>query len=137
MMTMFSSEIRLGQAASHSPCRVQLPKNSSIRSTMCSVRASRSDWPWGRRLRWATLAAVKSWAAPLGQAATQAPQPVQAAGREGAAAPRGGDGVDVGLGGGAGRDRDVATALDDPVEGAAVDDEVAPPREGRRPPGFD
>ena len=50
------------------------------------MRESRSAWPWGSRLRWAILAAVNSWAAPLGQAATQAPQPMQAAASKAASA---------------------------------------------------
>ena len=48
-------------------------------STIASVRRARSGWPWGRRFRCASLAAVKSWPAPFGHAATHAPQPMQAA----------------------------------------------------------
>ena len=69
----------MGQASRHSPWLVQEPKNSSMVSTMASVRRQRSGWPWGSTLRCPSLAAVKSWAAELGQAATQAPQPMQAA----------------------------------------------------------
>ena len=76
---MKSMLISLGQAASHSRWLVQEPKYSSITSTIASVRRERSGWPWGSRFRWASLAAVKSWPAPLGQAATHAPQPMQAA----------------------------------------------------------
>ena len=72
--------IALGQAASHSAWLEQEPKPSaSICSTIATTRRSRSGWPWGSRLRWATLAAVKSEAEAFGQAATQAPQPMQAA----------------------------------------------------------
>ena len=39
----------------------------------------RSGSPWGSELRCATLAPVKSIAEPFGQAATQAPQPMQIA----------------------------------------------------------
>ena len=46
---------------------------------MPSVRSWRSGWPWGSRFRCASFAAVKSWPAPLGQAATHAPQPMHAA----------------------------------------------------------
>ena len=46
---------------------------------MLRARDSRSGWPCGSRLRWVTLAPVKSIAAPFGQAATQAPQPMQIA----------------------------------------------------------
>ena len=76
---MKSMLISLGQAASHSRWLVQEPKYSSITSTIASVRRERSGWPWGNRFRWASLAAVKSWPAPFGHAATQAPQPMQAA----------------------------------------------------------
>ena len=79
MKAMKSREISLGQASKHSPWLVHEPKNSSMTSTMDSVRLHRSAWPWGSRPRWPTLAEVKSWAAELGQAATQAPQPMQAA----------------------------------------------------------
>ena len=76
---MKSMVMSFGQAASHSRWLVQEPKNASICSTMARVRRGRSGWPWGSRFRCASLAAVKSWPAPLGQAATQAPQPMQAA----------------------------------------------------------
>src|SRR5690606_36507304 len=76
---MTSMLISLGQAASHSPWLVHEPKNSSIVSTIASERERRSAWPCGRRLRCDSLAPVKRLAAPLGQAATQAPQPMQAA----------------------------------------------------------
>ena len=46
---------------------------------MPSTRESRSGWPCGSRPRWVTLAAVNSIAEPFGQAATQAPQPMQVA----------------------------------------------------------
>src|ERR1700712_1341788 len=79
MVAMKSIEISFGHASWHSPWLVHEPKNSSILSTMASVRRYRSAWPWGSRLRWASLAEVNSCAAELGQAATQAPQPMQAA----------------------------------------------------------
>jgi hypothetical protein len=46
---------------------------------MLRTRRNRSGWPCGRRPRCDTFAAVKSDADPLGQAATQAPQPMHAA----------------------------------------------------------
>ncbi len=58
---------------------VHEPKNDSIVSTMAAARVNRSACPCGSRFRCDTLAAVNSCAAPLGQAATQAPQPMQAA----------------------------------------------------------
>src|SRR5580765_5068834 len=85
--------IDLGQAAWHSAWLVQEPKYSSIRSTMASTRWKRSGWPWGSRFRWATFADVKSCAAPLGQAATHAPQPMHAAASKAASATTFGTGV--------------------------------------------
>src|SRR5947208_13825117 len=77
---MNSMPIPLGQAASHSAWFEQEPKPSaSIVSTMFTTRRYRSGCPWGSRLRCAILAAVNSEAEALGQAATQAPQPMQAA----------------------------------------------------------
>ena len=76
---MKSIEISLGQAVSHSPKLVQDPNQRSISSTIPIARDQRSGWPCGRRLKWLYFAAVKSCAAPLGQAATHAPQPMQAA----------------------------------------------------------
>ena len=67
----------------------------------------------------AALAAVNSCPASLGQAATQAPQPTQAAA---SVALRHGHGEGVGVGRGAGRRADVAAGLDDVVERRAVDD---------------
>src|SRR5690606_36277534 len=78
-MAMKSMEMLLGHAASHSAWLVHEPKYSSMTSTMRSVRDQRSVCPWGRRLRWAIFAAVNRLAAPLGHAATQAPQPMHAA----------------------------------------------------------
>ena len=59
---------------------VQPPKPaSSCACSMSITRVSRSGWPCGIRPRCATLAAVNSMAEPFGQAATQAPQPMQVA----------------------------------------------------------
>src|SRR5690625_1851984 len=60
---------------------------------MDSTRLSRSGCPWGSRLRWVTLAAVNSIEEPLGQAATQAPQAMQAAASKAASASALGTGV--------------------------------------------
>src|SRR2546422_1346781 len=77
---MKSIEISLGHAAMHSPWLVQAPNPSaSICATMSTTRASRSGWPWGRSPRCDTFAATNSMAEALGHAATQAPQPMQAA----------------------------------------------------------
>ena len=64
---------------------------------------------------------MNSEAEPFGQAATQAPQPMQVADVEGAVGVVLGHRGRVRVRGGAGVDRDVAAGLDDPVEGAAVD----------------
>src|SRR2546429_6231283 len=53
---------------------------------MSTARCLRSVWPCGSRPRWVTLAAVNRVADPLGQAATQAPQPMQAAASNAASA---------------------------------------------------
>jgi hypothetical protein len=65
------------------------------------------------------LAAVNSIAEPFGQAATQAPQPMQVAASKAASA------------------SDVAAGLDDPVERAAVHDQVLDDRESGGPPRLD
>ena len=46
---------------------------------MLRTRPYRSGCPWGRKPRWDTLADMKSIAEALGQAATQAPHPMQMA----------------------------------------------------------
>src|SRR5882757_5217842 len=77
---MLANGIPFGHDATHSPVLVQPPKpSSSIAATMSSTRRSRSGCPCGNTLRWLTLAEVNSIADPLGQAATQAPQPMQVA----------------------------------------------------------
>src|SRR5579884_2280799 len=77
---MKSIEISLGQAAMHSPWLVHAPNPSaSICATICTTRVARSGCPCGSRPRCATLAATNSIAEALGQAATQAPQPMHCA----------------------------------------------------------
>ncbi len=77
---MTSSGMPLGQAASHSPTLVQWPKPSAWAwATMAMARRGCSALPCGSIPRWVSLAPVKSEAEALGQAATQAPQPMQAA----------------------------------------------------------
>src|SRR6185312_15492819 len=74
------AEIDLGQAASHSPMLLQAPNPSrSACFTIDRARVVRSGCPCGSRPRCAILAAVNSAAEPLGQAAAQAPHPMQAA----------------------------------------------------------
>ncbi len=56
------------------------PKPSaSIVSTIAVTRRSFSGWPCGNRLRWETLAETNNMAEAFLQAATHAPQPMQAA----------------------------------------------------------
>src|SRR6202012_958873 len=73
-------EISLGHTASQAPVEVQLPNPSlSIWAIMSVTRVLRSGLPWGRRARWEIFAPTNSRAELFLQAATQAPQPMQAA----------------------------------------------------------
>src|SRR5699024_1795679 len=75
-----SSGIPTGQTAAHSPMLVQPPKSSSsCWLTMLTTREARSGCPCGSMPRWVTFAAVNSMLDAFGQAATQAPQPIQVA----------------------------------------------------------
>src|SRR5687767_28330 len=77
---MFEIGISFGQTASHSPSLEQLPNPSeSACSIILTTRRSRSTLPWGSSPRWETLALMKRWADAFLHAATQAPQPMQAA----------------------------------------------------------
>ena len=66
-----------------------------------------------------TLAPVNSIAEPFGQAATQAPQPMQIEASIAAVWTSGWTGVEFGSGFGPAADRDEAAGLDDPVERAS------------------
>src|SRR6266568_3046961 len=113
---MKSIEISLGHAAMHSPWLVHAPNPSaSICATMVTTRVARSGWPWGNTPRCDTFAATNSMADALGQAATQAPHPMRAAG------PR----------------RDEPARLNDAVERAAVHHQVFDDRERPRAPRLD
>src|SRR5579859_362929 len=73
-------EISLGQTASQAPVDVQLPNPSlSICATISATRVFRSGLPCGNNARCDTFADTKSSAELFLQAATQAPQPIQAA----------------------------------------------------------
>src|SRR5690349_18201784 len=77
---MFSTEISFGHSASQAVTLEQRPKPSmSIFATMANTRLRRSTSPWGSRARWEILAEVNNMAEEFGQAATHAPQPMQAA----------------------------------------------------------
>src|ERR1043165_1427573 len=77
---IFSSEIPLGHSASQAPMFVQLPNPSlSCCITIFTARIFLSGSPCGSRARWLTLADRNNIAEVLGQAATHAPQPIQAA----------------------------------------------------------
>ncbi len=134
---MKSIEISLGHAASHSPWLVHEPKNSSITSTMFSTRMSRSGWPWGSKLRWATLAAVNKLGGAVGAGGHTRPTADAGRGRQSGVGYVLGYRDQVGLGSRAGRGGDVAAGGDDPVEGGAIDHQVADDREGRGSPWFD
>ena len=128
---MNSSGISLGQTASHSPWLVQLPNSSrSMAATMFSVRSSRSGWPCGSTFKWVILAAVKSMADALGQAATQAPQPMHAAASMAVSAASFGTRMTLASGALPGRRTDIAAGLDDPVERRPIDHQVLDDREG-------
>ena len=77
---MLETEIPAGQAASHSEVFVQAPNDSwSMAATILVTRPVRSACPWGKIARCETLAETKSMADAFLQAATHAPQPMQAA----------------------------------------------------------
>ena len=77
---MLAMEMPLGHSASHSLWLVQLPKpRASMRATMDKARRAASGCPWGSKRQLGDLGAQNSMAEALGQAATQAPQPMQAA----------------------------------------------------------
>ena len=98
-------------------CRRRSPPRPSA-ATILRTRSQRSGWPWGSSASCATLAAVNSMAEAFGQAATQAPQPMQAAASMAwsAFSLRHRDRVAVRRA--AGGDRDEAARRDDAVEGA-------------------
>ena len=92
---------------------------------MRSARDARSGWPCGRWPRCATFAAVNNDAEALGQAATHAPQPMQAAASIAASASRLAMRVALASGALPVGARDVAARGDDAIQRAAVDDQVA------------
>ena len=61
------------------PAEVKLANGSSIFRTIRTARLSRSAWPCGKRPRCETFAETNNIAEEFGQAATQAPHPIQAA----------------------------------------------------------
>ncbi len=80
MRAMLEIGISFGHTASHSPSFEQLPKPSaSAWSIIATTRAPRSTCPWGRSARCEILALMNRCADAFLQAATQAPQPMQAA----------------------------------------------------------
>jgi hypothetical protein len=97
----------------------------------------RSGWPCGSIARWVIFADVNSMPDPLGQAATQAPQPMQVAASNARSASSFGAGTECASGADPALTRDEAAGLDDPVERGAVDDQVLDDREGPRAPRLD
>ena len=83
------------------------------------------------------MAPTKSAAAALGQAATQAPQPMQAAASIARSASCFLYGNGVAVGGAAGGNGDEAASGDDAIEGAAVDDEILDDGESFGAPGLE
>src|SRR5690349_11900401 len=80
MREMLVIAISFGHTASQAPVKVQLPNPSlSICCTMLSALFFLSGPPCGNKARCAILAAVNREADAFLQAATQAPQPMQAA----------------------------------------------------------
>ena len=139
MRAMTSSGMSFGQAASHSPWFVQPPKPSRVHRARPSrrTRSMRSGWPCGSSARCETLAPANSIADAFGQAATQAPQPMQAAASIARSASSFGTGIALASGA-----QPVSTEMKPPaamiaVEGAAVDDQVLDHREGARAPRLD
>src|SRR5262245_24057029 len=77
---MFETDIPFGHSASHAYVLVQLPNPSlSICATMFNTLDSLSGSPCGNNASWDTLALTNNIALLFLQAATQAPQPIQAA----------------------------------------------------------
>jgi uncharacterized membrane protein len=80
-------DIPLGHSASQAPVLVQDPKPSlSIWATIFNTRLLRSGAPCGNKANCDTLALVNNMALLFLQAATQAPQPIQAAAAKAASA---------------------------------------------------
>ena len=117
-------------------CSRRSPR-SSCWSTMSTTRLSPLGLALRQQAEVGDLGAGEQHAEPFGQAATQAPQPMQAAASNAPSASALGTGIGVRLGRAAGRRGDVAAGLDDPVERAAVDDQVLDHRERRGPPRLD
>ena len=77
---MWVIDTSLGHAFSQARWLVQLPNPQlSISLSMDNTRRVASGLPWGSSASWDTLALTNSMAEALGQDATQAPQPMQAA----------------------------------------------------------
>lgn len=77
---IFSTDISLGHSASQAFTLEHWPKPSlSIWATISNTRFLRSTIPCGKRAKCDTLADVNSMAEAFGQAATQAPHPMQVA----------------------------------------------------------
>ena len=122
---MFEIGISFGQTASHSPSFEQLPKPSaSACSIIATTRARRSSWPCGSRARCEILALMNRCADAFLHAATQAPQPMQAAAVHRQVGDVLGDRDRVAVRRAAAVHRDVAAGRDDAVERAAIDDEI-------------
>src|SRR5688572_18797646 len=77
---MFVRLMPFGHSASQAPVLVQAPNPSlSICATILSTRSFLSGFPCGSSANWETFALTNNIADAFLQAATQAPQPIQAA----------------------------------------------------------
>src|SRR5262245_7730245 len=80
MRAMLEMGISFGQTASHSPSLEQLPKPSASACAIIALtREVRSGCPWGRSASCEIFALMNRCADAFLHAATQAPQPMQAA----------------------------------------------------------
>src|SRR6185437_758371 len=77
---ILATEIFFGHSASQALVLVQCPKpSSSMALSIATALCLLSDWPCGSKLSCETLADTNNIAELFLQAATQAPQPIQAA----------------------------------------------------------
>ena len=117
---------------------MQLPKPSaSICLTIATTRFDRSTWPCGNSRRCETFAATKSIAEAFLHAATHAPHPMQAAASIAGSASSFEIGIALPSGAPPLFTETNPPACDDPVEGAAIDDQILDDGEGLRAPRLD
>ena len=101
------------------------------RRTIFRTRLLRSGCPWGKKARCETFAAVKSMADAFGQAAAQAPQPMQAAASMARSAWGFGTGIEFASGADPARAATKPPGLNDAIERAAIDHQIFDQGKGR------